>query len=266
MIKWIIQKTLAGEQTLNSLIKAIEEHGSRYELIEVIPFDTQIRYQQKDDSFPIIYGSSTFMFGSMEHEYLKQGVFYDPDTFSMSVYLRRWQEHMLNADGTIVAAGKITELDFEDSQPVFVRPDSDSKSFSGDLYEFGDLKHRFGQLNRDNPFLDQTTLVMLACPKEIEKEWRCFIVAGAVVSACRYRVAGQLFVSREDVPAAMLEFCEAMCRIYQPHDIFVMDVALYMGSYRIIECNCFNGSGIYDHDWSVIVGAVETFIAADAGD
>lgn len=260
MIRWIIQKTLAGEQTLKALTEAIDDNGSEYQLIEVVPFDTEVRYTPADQARPVIYGSSTFMFGSLKHPYLKDGVFYDDDTFSMMKYLKHWGSYMLNADGDIVAAGAIGTLAFEDTDIVFVRPDSDSKSFAGDVYEFGDLKRRFGALDGHNPFLDQDSLVLLAKPKRIEKEWRSFIVSGKVVSASRYRIDGRLAVDGDDIPDEMIAFCEAMYQVYHPHEVFVMDVALYQGQYKIIECNCFNGSGVYAHDWRQIVKAVEAYI------
>lgn len=260
MVRWIIQKTLAGEQTLEALTGAIKQNGSEYELIEVVPFDPDIRYQQKDGASPIIYGSSTFMFGSRKHPYLKNGVFYDEDTFAMTRYLKYWGADMLNADGIIVAAGLVGDLDYRDSDPVFVRPDSDSKSFSGDVYEFGDLKQRFAGLDGSNPYLDKDSRVLLARPKPIGKEWRSFIVSGKVVSSSRYRVDGRLSVSSEDIPVGMIKFCEEMCGRYQPHQVFVMDTALYQGKYKVIECNCFNGSGVYAHDWNVIVRAVEGYV------
>lgn len=264
MIRWIIQKTLAGEQTLKGLTGAVEHNGSECELIEVIPFDPEIKYEQKDDASPIIYGSSTFMFGSLKHPYLKRGVFYDEDTFAMTRYLEYWGGNMLNEDGIIIAAGAVKDLDFRDSDRVFVRPDSDSKSFSGDVYEFGDLKRRFAGLDGSNPYLDKDSRVLLARPKQIEKEWRSFLVSGKAVSSSRYRVDGKLSVSSEDTPAGMTEFCEEMCKIFRPHDVFVMDTALYQGEYKVIECNCFNGSGVYAHDWNVIVRAVEGYVRAAA--
>lgn len=45
-----------------------------------------------------------------------------------------------------------------------------------------------------------------------------------------------------------------------PHDIFVMDVALYEGGYRIVECNCFNDTGFYDHDILTIVKNVNQYL------
>lgn len=260
MIKWVIQKTLAGEETLRQLTSAIVQNESEYELIEVIPFDTKVHYTGADHRTPIIYGSSTFMYGSLEHPYLKEGVFYDPATFLMSRYLMHWQDNMLNADGVVAAISEILKWDRADEEPFFVRPDSDSKSFAGMVFLFGDLKRRFGDLDGTNPYLDSNTKVLVSVVKEIEKEWRCFIVEGKVVSASRYRVYGSLSVDPGDVPDDMIDFCERMSRIYRPHAVFVMDAALYQGQYKVIECNCFNGSGTYQHDLVKIVEAVQDYV------
>ncbi len=38
--------------------------------------------------------------------------------------------------------------------------------------------------------------------------------------------------------------------------MFVMDVARVQRAWKIVECNCFNGSRFYDADVSAIVHAV----------
>lgn len=49
-------------------------------------------------------------------------------------------------------------------------------------------------------------------------------------------------------------------RIYTPHDVFVMDVALSSDKYYIIECNCFNDSGFYDHDIGEFVKSINNYM------
>ena len=45
----------------------------------------------------------------------------------------------------------------------------------------------------------------------------------------------------------MIRFVESMCNIFTPHDVFVMDVCDIEGEYFVVECNCFNGSGVYNN-------------------
>ena len=262
--RWIIQKTLTGRETLQQLIGAVEQNNATSELIDVIPFDPYIHYTPKDDRHPIIYGSSTFMYGSYRHPYLKKGVFYDPETFRMSIYLQHWGDNMLNADAVVLTASRLHELDLPPDHRVFVRPDDDSKSFSGMVCCYEEALDRFLQLDMSNPYLHGESELFLSSVKEVDREWRCFIVKGRVVSASRYRIRGETRVDETDIPEAMIGFAEELCRVFAPHDIFVMDVALHNEMYKVVECNCFNSSGTYRHYWGRIVRAVQEHIIETA--
>jgi hypothetical protein len=258
--KWIIQKTMTGQETLRQLTNAVEQNDAVIELIDVPPFDSDIQYVPQDDRFPIIYGSGSFVYGCYQHPYLRKGVFYNPETFRMSTYLQNWGSNMLNSDAVFVKAAKLSELNYPMDYLHFVRPDDDSKSFSGMVCNYKEIVDRFSHLDASNPYLNKESELFFSSVKEIDCEWRCFIGQGKVISATRYRILGETIVSETDVPELMISFAEKMCRIFTPHDIFVMDVASYQGEYKIVECNCFNGSGTYQNDWSGIVKAIHEFI------
>ena len=261
--KWVIQKTLAGQETLRSLINAVMQNNATVELIEVIPFDSDIQYEPSDDKHPIVYGSSTFMFGSHRHPFLKKGVFYNPETFMMSKYLQQWGSHMLNSDAIVLQTAWLSDLDWTPDRPVFIRPDDDSKSFSGMVCGYNEVVERFSRLDNSNPYLNAESKVVVSSVKDVEREWRCFIIQGRVICASRYRIHGQTLVDETDNPESMIVFVEDVCKVFVPHDVFVIDVALFQGNYKIVECNCFNGSGTYRHDWNIIVKALQEFIISN---
>ncbi|WP_276326166.1 ATP-grasp domain-containing protein [Pseudobacteroides cellulosolvens] len=108
--------------------------------------------------------------------------------------------------------------------------------------------------------MQQPPLILVCKPKQIEKEWRNIIVKGKVVSSSRYSVYGKKSVDSEDIPDEMIQFAEDCCKVYNPHDVFVMDVALKRDNFYIIECNCFNDSGFYDHDIGEIVKSINNYM------
>jgi hypothetical protein len=107
-----------------------------------------------------------------------------------------------------------------------------------------------------HPLMNKETMIFLARPKKIQKEWRNFIVNNKVVSSSRYCLDGELNIDNQDIPSEMISFVTMRCQTYTPHAIFVMDVALSDDKYSIIECNCFNGTGFYDHDIALIVKSI----------
>ena len=63
-----------------------------------------------------------------------------------------------------------------------------------------------------------------------------------------------------DIPIQMIKFTQARIKEYRLADIYVMDVAEISNGFKIIECNCFNGTGFYQHDIEKIVAAINVFI------
>lgn len=61
-----------------------------------------------------------------------------------------------------------------------------------------------------------------------------------------------------DAPDGLIEFVERKANDYAPHEIFVMDLAQtkHVDQYKIIECNCFNGTGFYNHNITSIINAI----------
>ncbi len=108
--------------------------------------------------------------------------------------------------------------------------------------------------------LNKDTIVFTDTPKTIIKEWRNFIVNKKVVDSSRYMLHGALNISRTDLPPEMIEFVQKVCEEYTPHDIFVMDIAQTNDGFFVIEANCFNGTGFYEHDIKKIVVSVTNFL------
>ena len=260
VVKWVIQKTLAGSKILHDLTNAVSKSGAVSELIDLAPFSLELLYENTDVLKPVIYGSTTFMLLAYKHDYLSSGVFYDEDKFLISEYIRHWGSKVLNNDAIFVTAGELENLEYSNDDLFFVRPNNDNKAFSGTLAKFQDLKEMVNGVLDENPYITRDTELALSSQKTIDKEWRNIIVRGKVVSSCRYRQCGELSVDEYDVPGSMIHFVEVLCGIYTPHDVFVMDVCSCDGNYFVIECNCFNGSGIYNNDLLKIVSTVNAYV------
>ena len=259
-VKWVIQKTLAGAKTLNDLTSAVAKSGAACELIDVMPFSVELNYESSDNLKPVIYGSTTFMLLAYKHEYLSAGVFFDDRKFLMSEYIKHWGLKVLNNDAIVIKAGELNNLEYDNNHLLFVRSNEDTKALSGELIKFQDLKIMVNGVLNESPYLTDDTELLLSSPKTIDKEWRNIIVQGKVISSFRYGMYGELNFDGNDVPNDMIPFVEDLCEVFTPHDIFVMDVCYCDGEYFVIECNCFNGSGIYSDDLLMVVCAVNEHI------
>ena len=107
----------------------------------------------------------------------------------------------------------------------------------------------------DLPVNAQSSLVY-APAKELQSEWRLFLLEGRAIGASLYSPGVSPFV-----PPEVIEFAESAAKLWMPVPVTVMDVAeLADGTLRVIELNCFNGSGFYQADVGNIVRSISRYM------
>lgn len=261
MLNWLLQKNLTKPIILERIKATLKKENESYEELEIIPFSKQLPEIKNKTAFPIIYGSTTFMLNAFEDEQLKTGVFYDPAAFNMQNYVAKWGEKVLNADGQLLPFGQLKNLSSAANTKWFIRPNDDAKGFSGRMATYKELVDWSEQICAlQLPDFNATTKVWIAAPKTIQKEWRLFIVDDEIVASSRYMKDGVLNENQDDQPEAMIAFAKTCIATYRLHEVYVMDIAQTVEGFRLIECNCFNGTGFYGHDVETVVSAINTFI------
>jgi len=261
MIKWILQKNLTKPEILTRIKAVLNRSDESWEEVEIAPFSNELPKMEADGYFKIIYGSTTFMLNAFKDETYKTGVFYNPTTFQMKNYVEQWKEHILNSSGQLIEFGELDRIESLPTQKWFIRPNHDGKEFSGKVETFEELinwKNRICKL--DLPDFNAKTEVWISEPKAIKKEWRLFVVDDKIVSTSRYAVNGELSESSTDLPTEMLNFASDRIEEYRLHDVYVMDIAEVENEFKLIECNCFNGTGFYQHDIETVIRAVTNLI------
>jgi len=261
MIHWILQKNLIRPQLLEQLLKAIEADGAICQKIQVIPFSEELNLSLKETIQPIFYGSTTLMLNAYKNPQLRKGVFYNPTTFTMSNYVAQWKENTLNCKGKIVQLQEIEQIASKPKQKWFIRPNEDSKTIAGQLKPFDELvawSRKIIALGL--PDLHAESLLWIAPPQPIDKEWRAFIVDKEIVAISRYMNNGHLDISQTDMPTTLLQFIKTQIEVYNLSDVYAIDIAETNKAFKIIECNCFNGTGFYGHNVFAIVGAINDFV------
>jgi hypothetical protein len=189
------------------------------------------------------------------------GVFFVPSRFTFRALLEEYGEELLNHDSKVLSIRKFLSKGGDPEESLFIRPASDSKSLVGAVQTRAEWEEaiRISMNNTRGP--SNGTLIQVASPKNVEFEWRVFVVAGKAVAASQYRAHGYLNLS-PDVPQKVLDYSEQMAEKYQPAEAFVMDVCELSrdGSLRVVETNCMNCSGFYLSDVKEVVLAVTELI------
>lgn len=260
-IKWIVQGNLIKPDVLQSFRTAFADLKIDFEEVKVIPFATSLPDFAPAD-VNIFYGSTTLMINAHRSAQFRSGVFYDPATFTSENYLAQWADKMLNADGMVLTFREFVTSIVRQRSGWFIRPNADTKSFAGVTMSTEEIEDWYTKIAAmPDAEVTKDTIVFVSPQKNITREWRNFIVNGAIVDSSRYVLNGELSISRTDVPPEMITFVQQCCTQYTPADIFVMDIAETNNEFKIVECNCFNGTGFYSHDIKKIVHAVTGHIA-----
>lgn len=199
----------------------------------------------------VFHGRTTLILRAHEHPTWRRGVFFDPLRFRHEAYVDGFGADVLNADAEVRSWEDFLREPHGDDEQFFVKPEDDLKQFSGGVLRFAECADLFRRLGRPGGALGPTSRVVIAKPREIDAEWRLFVVDGAVVTGSMYRPSGEAHV-----PPEAMAFAERAAARWVPSSVFVMDVARLERTWKIIECSCFNGSRFYAADVERLVRAV----------
>jgi ATP-grasp domain, R2K clade family 3 len=257
-IQWVIQRNLTSEDVTADLRKACQKIKVDCHPIDIIPFSNSLPEFPKDKR-TIFYGSTTTMYLVYQDNNYNEGLFFNEQTFSIENYLDKWKENMLNFGAKVMTVGQLSALNYENDKLLFIRPDADSKSFSGEVKRFDEIDNWFERVKTfEDMDITKDTKIIIAEPYHITSEWRLWIVNGKVVTASKYRENFKL-KKENGCPQNVIEFAELRCKEYKLHDVFVMDIGLCGDTLYIIECGCMNSAGFYNADIDKIVSSVTEY-------
>jgi hypothetical protein len=260
-IQWVIQENLTNRDDLHELKQSCDQIDVKCIEVDIIPFTNQLPdFDLSRHS--IFYGSTTMGKLVYENDRLNKGFFFNPEAFSIANYFDKWGKHMLNYGAFVTSFSELMSKEFDTDKLFFIRPDDDSKSFSGEVKKYGEIRDWFDKLKMfDNTSLSLHSKIIVSEPYHLRYEWRLWIVNRQVVAASKYRENFKLKKER-GCPVAVIQFAEQRCLEYTPHELFVMDICESGDSYYIVECGCLNSAGFYNADIAAIVTSVTDYFSA----
>lgn len=187
-------------------------------------------------------------------EQLKSGIFYDEKAFDQAYY-GSLDLPLLNSNASLYPIKDNLNLKF--NQNMFLKPSKDQKAFTAGILEAGQTIENFVKRQRYQlSYLDEIAVV--APCKTITSEYRFFVVEKEVITGSMYRLAGAGNIS-PIVPDNIRQAANEYAKLYQPHDVFTMDLAETLEGISIVEYNCWNASGLYKTDIPKIFDAVHEY-------
>lgn len=209
---------------------------------------------------------SMVMFGSYALWRFAEARGLHPGIFRIApfVHEKPWQPFMLNGpDGKFLQVNEIEAKLPDDGCHWFIRPVADSKEQAGkvlvaaDICETARKVMAFDADEIPNRSRRSNTLMMLTQPSRIEKEWRIWIVNGAVITYSPYK-EGIRVTYRHEIDSDALEFAQTLAGLnagYSP--AYVMDICRTEDGLRLVETNCINAAGFNAADFVKLAAAID---------
>ncbi len=256
---FVIQYNLLSNDLMFAVKDAVE--CLPHTFVGLIPFSREITSNEPIEGLNHIpYGSTSFVEAAIALGW--KGLSFDVENFSYRTACAN-RNDMLNG-GNILSAKDMVEYlkTRNEEENIFMRPAHDLKQFSGSVYSVKEaadfLIDTMTCASSGSYKIEPDLLIVVAVPRNILIEWRWFVVGGKVIDGSMYRRNGQLTKEHVNEMAGYSQYCQAqeMADKWLPNACCVMDTALLdSGEMKVIEFNCINGSGFYDHNIKKILTA-----------
>lgn len=281
-IVWLLQSSNILTSKVQEQLNALQELGFKFKDYGFIPFTDEITNLEniiQPNTKHIFLGSTKLLtsvlpcnsiyelspnlynLGSESQYYLntlKNGIFYDVNKFDQ-LYYKDLDLPLLNSDAMYLPVKHNLNVSF--SEPKFIKPSRDLKAFNGGILEAGvTIQGYIMNQNHQSFYIDE--LVVISELVNVGAEYRFFVVNQEVITGSYYRKNGQMFVNN-NIPSEVYSVASDYAKLYQPHDVFTLDIAETSEGYKIIEYNCWNSSGSYACDLKKIYTAVHDYVSCN---
>lgn len=258
---WLIEAGVYGDEAI-PLLDAIRRQGL---VGDFVPHQAlkkgavPIIGMQPLSAGACVIGYGTFPFArqlQLHHPWVP-GAWCSVENLDCIVYFAYFGKFLLNQQYVIMPGVEaIRQLDWLYSilgknGELFTRPTSCHKLFTGRRVR----REAFAQALAPTRY-DPASLVVLAAPKPISREWRLVVAGDRVIAASQYAVRGERALAA-GCPAEVRTFAELMLLEvrWRPDPIFMLDVCESEGRLWLVELNSFSGSWLYQCDPSAVVAA-----------
>lgn len=285
--KWLIESDSFWHGQPNRFTPSLDKLGVDAKIIKFKPDGNYHDYFEKD-SLVIAKGSLEFI-KQLEKIGRYKLAFWDGiDKFKCSVYYSYYGEYMANGnDYFFLPLGELRRrlqeiiVRYDHSAYVsprfFIRPDSGGKEFTGHITDlmkriaFPEEPNNNYQLDNLNKFNDKLKkysygdlsseeLVMITSVKNIDEEYRFFIVNREVIAGCTYMENGS-HEEKPEYPKEAFELAKKIAELeWRPAIAFTVDVCKMYENYKVLEINSFNCSDIYSCDPEAIIKKANEYV------
>jgi len=231
-------------------------------MVKIEPFSKTLPKIREYQGPMIAYGTTTLIRNVDRDRSWVPGLWFDSKEFKPSSWSSKMGEDSLNK-GKILSIKDVSFM-FETEKYLFIRPNSDLKIFSGNVFTVNDYNRLINNIKENNYVrLSLHTEVIVSTPLPIRAEWRFVIVDGKVITGSQYRLMGRLKYEEKVDPEAWKLAEKIANKDWQVSKAYVLDIALVKDEYKVIEVNCVNASGFYKCNITEIIKSLSQLAKAE---
>jgi len=253
-IKWLLQNLNDDEN--NYLIEILKDNNIKFEIFNYIPHD-DIIFKPINDTIYIPYGSTVFI-NKLKLLNLKE--LYIPDNSIINNYdilSKNYKDYFLNNDYINYSFEELFKIKLQGE--YFFKPSKIPKLFNPSIIDLEFIGKWYNDHSSNNYLFNEQSELVLTSPKNIDYEFRLFIINKDIISGSIYHKYGKLYKS-DIIPKEIIEFGYKCIKRYSPLDIYVLDVCIYKNNYYVVELNDINSSGFYKSNILEIINSVNGFL------
>lgn len=274
-VKWLFEADPVDIDETQRMRAAVDELGLESKEIKTIQLFSGLGdlYPNNEDACVFFFGSLQMARKILREKKWKPGAFLTLDNYRCQAYYPDMERFLFNTPYTILpldrllAVGNELERQYGGHGCLFIRPDSGFKTFTGQVFELDAIEADFHKLMGFYD-LSMPTLVLVSSPKNIEHEYRLFVVDDQVVAGTTYRKNRRLEVS-PDVPDEVYAFARRVLSetTYRPDPAWVMDICEDCDDQLwVLEIGSISCCGIYGADARAIVKAMTGLLQRSANE
>lgn len=252
-----IQLSLKDIQ-LNIYTSAINKLGLKYNFFSVYSDSDEIHNLPETGDYISLAGIKALKISRLSQNLItdsevalnfKKSFFYKDVKYFDQAYYSNSNLPLLNNNAKYISLKDNLLNTFEEDK--FIKPSSDLKGFIGGILERGRTVQDFlNNTTFQSSYMEETLLI--SDVQSIHSEYRFFVINNEVITGSMYKKNDKILVSNI-IPRDVMICAHAYSKLYSPDKVFVMDLALLNNNtVKIIEYNCFNGSGCYDSDMLLV--------------
>jgi hypothetical protein len=250
-------------QVPRRLMYAVQELGMEVTPGRYVPFRLEFDPSFLPADRPVVFHGSVSTvraFSRLPAPAVRPFAWFDFETMSCRGYYARWGPYLLQEDYAFYPFAELLRLrdrlyeSHGEEGRLFVRPDGNDKSFTGEVVEQGRFDAWHG-LHLDGG-IGPDLLCVVARPVRILAEHRLVACDRRVVAAGLYKEAGEA-VMEEGCPAEVRAFAEKVAGSAErrPAAVYCLDVAATPGGPRVVEVGEVNCSDLYRCDLRAVAAA-----------